>query len=230
MRPTAYFAALALLLLFTSGCIQRDREEYVEEVEAPLPEQQPFNTRMPRTVAPDQAMRMLTTDEDIVLVDVRDGNAWSQGIILGAIHLPEELVAANALREFPDYDARILLYSLPGRGSILAATTMRKLGYRNVGRLHGTWEQWQEVGLPIGPPTQKSRFLFAAEEPIDNMVDTDQNLPPEELPYPEEAPQVESPEASLPVEQENDTESDPAPAPGDDAGEAEEEELVETAV
>lgn len=133
---------------------------------------------------------MLATDNEIVLVDVRDGRAWSQGILKGAIHLPEELVAANALREFSDLDTRILLYSIPGRGSVLASATLRELGYRNVGRLEGDWERWQAAGLEIGKPTSTSRFLFPAEKSADPAVDVEIKLKGDELPFPEETKPV----------------------------------------
>ena len=188
IRPITALPIIGLVaMLMLSGCIQRDREEHVERIESAVPDQQPFNVRMPRTVGVDQARRMLETDDEIVLVDVRDGRAWSKSIIKGAIHLPEELVASNALREFPDLDRRMLLYSIPGRGSIKAATTLRELGYRNVGRLHGTWEEWQQAGLPIGVPKDESRFRFPAEQQDEKMVDKDAMLTPAELPFPSEA-------------------------------------------
>lgn len=183
LRTAVVVGAVTVLLV---GCIQRDRQEVVDRVEEPAPLHLPFNTRMPRTVGVHQARRMLKYDDEIVLVDVRDGLAWSKGILKGAIHLPEELVAANALREFSDLDTRILLYSIPGRGSVKASATLRELGYRNVGRLEGDWQRWKAAGLEVGKPTTTSRFLFPAEKSTDPAVDVEIQLKDGELPFPQE--------------------------------------------
>lgn len=82
-----------------------------------------------------------------VLVDTRSLEAWEQGHIPGAVHLPTGEIAARAA-ELIDRDTVVVTYCWgPGcNGSTRAALEFARLGYR-VKEMLGGYEYWVREGL-----------------------------------------------------------------------------------
>ncbi|WP_433673981.1 rhodanese-like domain-containing protein [Microbacterium gorillae] len=88
------------------------------------------------------------TGTTFVLVDSRGDQAWAQGRITGAVHLPTAQIAARAQTEIP-LDVPVVVYCWgPGcNGSTRAALEFAKLGYQ-VREMIGGYEYWVREGYP----------------------------------------------------------------------------------
>ncbi|VXB58103.1 Sulfurtransferase [Microbacterium sp. 8M] len=84
-----------------------------------------------------------------VLVDSRGQAAWSQGRIVGAMHMPTAEIADRAPREIPLHVPVVTYCWGPGcNGSTRAALEFAKLGYR-VKEMIGGFEYWAREGYPV---------------------------------------------------------------------------------
>ena len=86
---------------------------------------------------------------DLVLLDVREKDAWLEGHIPGARHLPRGQLELRVNDELPDPTVRILACCEFGRISTLAAATLRSLGFSRAAALDGGIKTWRESGLPL---------------------------------------------------------------------------------
>ncbi|MFJ8054273.1 rhodanese-like domain-containing protein [Streptomyces luteogriseus] len=86
-------------------------------------------------------------DPGFVLVDSRSTEAWDQGHIPGALHLPTALVAEQA-GQLLDRSVPVVTYCWgPGcNGAARAALALAELGYR-VKEMLGGFEYWVREGL-----------------------------------------------------------------------------------
>jgi len=86
---------------------------------------------------------------DFVLVDSRSKEAWDQGHIPSALHLPTDSIAARA-EELIACDKVIVTYCWgPGcNGATRAAYAFAVLGYR-VKEMLGGYEYWIREGFPV---------------------------------------------------------------------------------
>ena len=87
--------------------------------------------------------------DDIVLLDVRERDPFETGHIPGAIHLPRGQLEWQADRQLPDPTRRIVVYCGNGEMAILAAATLRELGFVHAAALQGGLKSWQEKGFPL---------------------------------------------------------------------------------
>jgi glyoxylase-like metal-dependent hydrolase (beta-lactamase superfamily II)/rhodanese-related sulfurtransferase len=90
---------------------------------------------------------------DLVLLDVRDREAFREGHLPGARHIPRGELELRADRELPDPTARILTYCQFGKVSTLAAQTLRTMGYLRTVALDGGVEAWVKAGYDLTPKT-----------------------------------------------------------------------------
>jgi glyoxylase-like metal-dependent hydrolase (beta-lactamase superfamily II)/rhodanese-related sulfurtransferase len=93
--------------------------------------------------------RIARGDRDLVLLDVRERDAFDTGHIPGARHLPRGQLELRVDRELPDPTVRILAYCQYGKISTLAAATLRTLGFTRAVALDGGMEAWTKAGYPI---------------------------------------------------------------------------------
>ena len=88
---------------------------------------------------------------DALLLDVRERESFAAGHIPGAINLPRGLLELQADRQLPDFNRRIVVCCGNGQMAILAAATLRELGFINVTALQGGLKSWQEKGFSFSP-------------------------------------------------------------------------------
>lgn len=94
-----------------------------------------------------------------LILDVRERGEYGGGHIPDAINIPRGLLEIKADPASPaadatlsaDRSARILVYctKAPGARSMLAAQTLRTMGYDGVEVLVGGLNAWTEAGLPV---------------------------------------------------------------------------------
>ena len=87
--------------------------------------------------------------EDFVLVDVRGDDAWEQGRITGAIHMPYRQIAERAPLELdPQVPVVVYCWSPGCNAGAKGAVEFAKLGY-SVREMIGGYEYWVREGQPI---------------------------------------------------------------------------------
>jgi rhodanese-related sulfurtransferase len=83
-----------------------------------------------------------------VLVDVRDDQAWEQGRLSGAIHMPYRQIAERAPRELdPAVPVVVYCWSPGCNAGAKGAVEFAKLGFR-VREMIGGYEYWIREGQP----------------------------------------------------------------------------------
>ena len=85
-----------------------------------------------RRITMDEATRMMETESDYVILDVRRPDEYAEGHIPGAINVPNESIGDTKISELPYKNQLILVYCRSGRRSKEAAEKLVKLGYTNI--------------------------------------------------------------------------------------------------
>ena len=83
-----------------------------------------------------------------VLVDVRESDEWRQGHIPEAIFIPRGFLELRVEDKIPDHKAPVILQCASGTRSLLAARTLREMGYENLYNMNGGFNAWKDKGLP----------------------------------------------------------------------------------
>jgi glyoxylase-like metal-dependent hydrolase (beta-lactamase superfamily II) len=86
--------------------------------------------------------------DDLVVVDVRERDAYEASHIPGARHLPRGQLELRVNQAFPDPNVRIVTYCEVGKISTLAAATLKQMGFPNVMGLDAGIKTWIERGYP----------------------------------------------------------------------------------
>jgi glyoxylase-like metal-dependent hydrolase (beta-lactamase superfamily II)/rhodanese-related sulfurtransferase len=95
------------------------------------------------------AARVGGNSRDLVVLDIREKEAFDAGHIPGAVHLPRGQLELRVNAELPDPTAKILTCCEFGKISTLAAATLRELGYLRATALEGGLKAWREGGHPL---------------------------------------------------------------------------------
>jgi molybdopterin/thiamine biosynthesis adenylyltransferase/rhodanese-related sulfurtransferase len=95
----------------------------------------------------DEARRMM--DKGAILIDVREPDEWRQGHIPQAIGISRGFLELRIEEKVPDRKANVIVQCASGTRSLLAARTLKELGYENVYNLTGGFNAWKDRGLPF---------------------------------------------------------------------------------
>lgn len=93
--------------------------------------------------------RLGGNSRDLVVLDLRERDAFSAGHIPGAKHLPRGQLELRVNVELPDPTLRVVTTCEFGKISTLAAATLRELGYGRVAALDGGIKAWRDAGYPM---------------------------------------------------------------------------------
>jgi glyoxylase-like metal-dependent hydrolase (beta-lactamase superfamily II)/rhodanese-related sulfurtransferase len=85
----------------------------------------------------------------MVVLDVRERDAFEAGHIPGARLIPRGQLELRVNEELTDPTQRILAYCEFGRISILAAATLRQMGFQGAVALDGGMRAWREAGFQV---------------------------------------------------------------------------------
>ena len=88
-------------------------------------------------ITAEEAKKIMDTESEYVILDVRTEEEFAQGHIPGAILIPDYEIREEAESSLPDKDALILVYCRSGRRSKNAAETLAELGYTNIREFGG---------------------------------------------------------------------------------------------
>lgn len=98
------------------------------------------------------AARLERGENDLVVLDVREKEAFDAGHLPGARHMPRGQLELRVDDELPDPMTRIVTVCEFGKISTLAAATLRDLGFLRTSALDGGMKAWREEGFPISSP------------------------------------------------------------------------------
>jgi glyoxylase-like metal-dependent hydrolase (beta-lactamase superfamily II)/rhodanese-related sulfurtransferase len=92
--------------------------------------------------------RLAARPNDLIILDVREKDAYTAGHIPGARHLPRGQLEPRVNQDLSDPTLRIVVYCEFGKISTLATATLRSLGFLRATALDGGMKHWRDAGLP----------------------------------------------------------------------------------
>jgi len=98
-------------------------------------------------ITPDDLRVMQKMGEDFVLIDVREREESSNGVIPNAVAIPRGIVELSIDQVTTDKNKKIVLYCGGGSRSALAAWMLKKMGFKNVISLAGGYRGWMQSQL-----------------------------------------------------------------------------------
>jgi rhodanese-related sulfurtransferase len=104
----------------------------------------------------DDARRALASEPNAMLIDVREDREFEAAHAAGAVHIGRGVMERDIERLVPDTNRPLYLYCGGGFRSILAASSLREMGYTNVHSIIGGWRGWQEAGAPVESNTSEA--------------------------------------------------------------------------
>lgn len=97
---------------------------------------------------PAGAVRLMN-DHETLVVDVREANEMSSGLIKGAMHIPVSALNKR-ISELEKYkDRQVLVYCRSGSRSNYACKVMKKAGFEKVNNLAGGIMAWSSANMPL---------------------------------------------------------------------------------
>ena len=93
---------------------------------------------------------------DLVVLDVRERDAYDAGHVPGARHVPRGQLELRIDQVLPDPSTRVVTCCEFGKISTLAAATLRTMGYVRAVALDGGMKAWREAGYPLEATTAKA--------------------------------------------------------------------------
>jgi rhodanese-related sulfurtransferase len=107
-----------------------------------------FSARLAAETDPSDVYAAQKSGERFVLVDVRGEDAWAQGRISGAVHLPYREIAERAPVELdPAVPVVVYCWSPGCNAGVKGALEFARLGYA-VREMIGGYEYWVREGQP----------------------------------------------------------------------------------
>ena len=86
---------------------------------------------------------------ELIVLDVRERDAYEAGHIAGALLLPRGQLELRVNQDLPDPTRRIVVCCEFGRISTLATATLRAMGFQRAVALDGGIKAWREAGFPL---------------------------------------------------------------------------------
>jgi molybdopterin/thiamine biosynthesis adenylyltransferase/rhodanese-related sulfurtransferase len=104
--------------------------------------------------SPAEVKQKLDRGEKPLLLDVREKEEYRDGHLEGALSLPRGFLEIRVEEAVPDRSTPIVAYCAGGTRSLIAARTLREMGYENVVSMSGGFTGWKNAGLPFATDRQ----------------------------------------------------------------------------
>lgn len=95
-----------------------------------------------RQISMAQAVAMMESESDYIILDVRTPEEFRERRIPNSINVPNETIGKSDISELPDKDQLIFVYCRSGRRSKEASQKLCALGYTNIVEFGGI-NDWQ---------------------------------------------------------------------------------------
>ena len=79
-----------------------------------------------------EAKKIMDTQSDIYILDVRDPDELDEGYIENSVLIPLDILSENVENKLPDKSKTLLVYCRSGKRSMEAAQILEDMGYKNV--------------------------------------------------------------------------------------------------
>ena len=96
-------------------------------------------------ISMNEAVEMMETEKDYIILDVRTIEEYKEGHIPNAICVPNETIGENEIEELPDKEQVIFVYCRSGKRSKQAATKLAEQGYTKVYEFGGIIDWTGEI-------------------------------------------------------------------------------------
>jgi glyoxylase-like metal-dependent hydrolase (beta-lactamase superfamily II)/rhodanese-related sulfurtransferase len=106
-------------------------------------------SRVPFMSLAELKARVEAGQDDLIVLDVRERDAYEGGHIPGARLLPRGQLELRVNQDLPNPTRRILACCELGYISTLAAATLREMGFLHAVALDGGMKAWRETGYPV---------------------------------------------------------------------------------
>lgn len=93
-------------------------------------------------IGPSELVRMQQAGEDFTLIDVREPDEHAKGTIAGAVTMPRGILERDIDQVTSDKNRKIVLYCAGGFRSVLAAQSLKSMGFKDVISLSGGYRGW----------------------------------------------------------------------------------------
>lgn len=110
---------LTLSVFFLAGCNDLEKKQQVEIIKTDS----------------EQVTKIMSEEENYVLIDVREDYEYNSEHVVGAINIP--LGSIDTIKEEYNTDTLVIVYCKSGNRSNKAANKLIELGYKNVYDLGG---------------------------------------------------------------------------------------------
>ena len=107
-----------------------------------------FRTKLAHETDASDAYAAQKAGDSFIIVDVRSEDAWNQGHVVGAVHMPYREIAARAAVELdPAVPVVVYCWSPGCNAGAKGALEFAQLGY-SVREMIGGYEYWRREGYP----------------------------------------------------------------------------------
>lgn len=117
------FAAMAFLFM---SCLQNNKSQKNRGITMPYEQ-----------ITQEDAKKMMDSEKDFIILDVRTPEEFASGHIKDAVNIPNETIFDKEPTELTDKSQLILIYCRSGRRSKEAAKKLAKIGYTNIKEFGG---------------------------------------------------------------------------------------------
>src|SRR5262245_10687776 len=93
-----------------------------------------------------EVQNLLERDGKHIVLDVREREEYREGHLDGAVSLPRGFLEMRVEEAVPDKSAPIIAYCAGGVRSLIAARTLKEMGYENVSSMSGGYTAWKNAG------------------------------------------------------------------------------------
>ena len=125
---------LLLAVLLLAGCGKETTAEQTTE-SAQTTESTAREAYM--NITAEEAKKLMDTEKDYIILDVRTQSEYEEKYIPGAILIPYTEIEEQAAEKLPNKDQLILVYCRSGNRSKTASEALEKLGYTYIREFGG---------------------------------------------------------------------------------------------
>ena len=105
----------------------------------------PGNSLGYKQITMSEAVKMMETEKNYIILVVRRADEFAEGHIPGAINVPNEEIGTAEIAKLPNKSQLILVYCRSGRRSKEASEKLVKLGYTNIVEFGGILDWKGEI-------------------------------------------------------------------------------------
>lgn len=102
-------------------------------------------------ITPQEFKHIIDEDDDFIQLDVRENNQYGHGEIwtMEMVKLTRGYVEYKVEHAIPNKKSKVIVICCSGKRAVLAAQTLKKLGYKDVSYLKGGVTGWLNAGYPL---------------------------------------------------------------------------------